>query len=116
MAHQTNETLRKFLHIAIGFGAIALKFVPWRWAALICAVAAVSNWLLLHRLVGKAVARHERALLGRSGPGRSRRRGNSLLGSRADGVSTRIGARKNVLFLRFYRRPAAGTLLNREGD
>src|SRR5205814_7944120 len=63
-----------------------------------------------------AVARHERALLGRSGPGRSRRRGNSLLGSRPDGVSTRIGARKNVLFLRFHRRPAAGTLLNREGD
>src|SRR5947199_9981008 len=60
MAHQTNETLRKFLHIAIGFGAVALKFIPWRYAALVCVVAAVANWLLLHRLVGKAVARHER--------------------------------------------------------
>ncbi len=58
--HETNETLRKFLHIGIGFGAILLKFVPWRYAALICAVAAFGNWLLLHRLVGKAVARHER--------------------------------------------------------
>lgn len=58
--HETNETLRKFLHIAIGFGAIALKYIPWRWAALVCVVAAVANWLLLHRLVGKRVARHER--------------------------------------------------------
>lgn len=63
MAHQTNETLRKFLHVAIGFGAIALSrpdLLPWRWAVLICAVAAVSNCLLLHRLVGRSVARHER--------------------------------------------------------
>jgi uncharacterized protein (TIGR00297 family) len=58
--HETNETLRKFLHIGIGFGALLLKLVPWRYAVLICAVAAIANWLILHRLVGKAVARHER--------------------------------------------------------
>src|SRR5258708_9584353 len=28
--------------------------------ALVCVIAAVGNWLLLHRLVGRAVARHER--------------------------------------------------------
>jgi uncharacterized protein (TIGR00297 family) len=58
--HETNETLRKFLHIGIGFGAALLVWWPWRVVALICAIAAVGNWLLLHRLVGKAVARHER--------------------------------------------------------
>ena len=60
MAHATNEILRKGLHIAIGFVAFALKFIPWWAAAGVCAAATVSNWLVLHRLVGKSVARHER--------------------------------------------------------
>jgi uncharacterized protein (TIGR00297 family) len=60
MAHETNETLRKSIHIAFGFGAIALKWLPWRIAAAVCAVAVVGNWLLLHRIVGRGVARHER--------------------------------------------------------
>lgn len=59
-AHQTNESLRKAIHIAFGFGAIALRWLPWRIAAGICLIAAVSNWLLLHKLVGRRVARHER--------------------------------------------------------
>lgn len=58
--HTTNETLRKSIHIAIGFLAISLRYVPWRIAAAIAAVAAIGNWLLLHRLVGKSVARHAR--------------------------------------------------------
>src|SRR5215210_3680867 len=58
--HTTNETLRKSIHIAIGFLAITLQWVPWRIAAAIAALAAISNWLLLHRLVGKSVARHAR--------------------------------------------------------
>jgi uncharacterized protein (TIGR00297 family) len=68
MAHQTNETLRKFLHIAIGFGALLLgggagyhvPQVPWRWAVVVCLAAAAGNWLILHRLVGRWVSRHER--------------------------------------------------------
>jgi uncharacterized protein (TIGR00297 family) len=60
MPHETNETLRKFLHIAIGFGAISLRYLNWRIVAVVCLVAALGNWLLLHRLVGKRVARHER--------------------------------------------------------
>ena len=60
MPHATNETLRKSLHIAIGFGAILLKWLPWWAAALACVVAVLSNWLLLHRIFGKQVARHER--------------------------------------------------------
>ena len=58
--HTTNETLRKSIHIAIGFLAISLRYVPWRIAAAIAAVAAIGNWLLLHRLVVKSVARHAR--------------------------------------------------------
>ncbi len=58
--HETNETLRKFLHIGIGFGAALLVWVPWRMMALVCVIAAVGNWLLLHHLVGRGVARHER--------------------------------------------------------
>jgi uncharacterized protein (TIGR00297 family) len=63
--HETNESLRKFLHIAIGFGALLLKpdllpWLNWRIAVAICVVAAFGNWLLLHRIVGKRVARHER--------------------------------------------------------
>jgi uncharacterized protein (TIGR00297 family) len=58
--HETNETLRKLLHIAFGALALTLKVLNWRIAALIALAAAVGNWLLLHRLVGKRVARHER--------------------------------------------------------
>src|SRR4051812_19767418 len=57
---ETNEGLRKFLHILIGLGAVLLKFLPWRVAALVAAAAVAMNWLILHRLVGKRVARHER--------------------------------------------------------
>ena len=57
---ETNEGLRKFLHIVFGLFAIALKYIPWRVAALVAAVAVVGNWLLLHRLVGRRVARSER--------------------------------------------------------
>jgi uncharacterized protein (TIGR00297 family) len=60
MPHETNETLRKFLHIALGFGAVSLRYLNWRIVAVVCLVAALGNWLLLHRLVGKRVARHER--------------------------------------------------------
>ncbi|HEY4640558.1 MAG TPA: hypothetical protein VII75_04385, partial [Thermoanaerobaculia bacterium] len=58
--HETSEGLRKFLHIGMGFGALALTRIPWRYAALICAAAVVGNWLLLHRIVGRRVSRHER--------------------------------------------------------
>ena len=60
MAHTTNETLRKSLHIAIGFGAIFLKWLPWYVGAAACVVAIFSNWLLLHRVFGKSIARSER--------------------------------------------------------
>src|SRR5690242_5629648 len=60
MPHNTNEVLRKGLHIAFGLGAFALKWLPWYVAAGVCVVAIVSNWLVLHRLVGHRVARHER--------------------------------------------------------
>ncbi|HYU24897.1 MAG TPA: DUF92 domain-containing protein [Thermoanaerobaculia bacterium] len=56
----TNEPLRKSIHIAVGLGAIALKFVQWRYVALIAAAFIAINWLLLHRIVGRGVARHER--------------------------------------------------------
>jgi uncharacterized protein (TIGR00297 family) len=58
--HSTNEVLRKSLHIAIGFGALALRWLPWQAAAGVCLVAIFANWLLLHRIFGKRVARHER--------------------------------------------------------
>jgi uncharacterized protein (TIGR00297 family) len=58
--HSTNETLRKSLHIAFGLGAFALKSVPWPVAAGVCVVAVAGNWLVLHRIVGRSVARHER--------------------------------------------------------
>jgi uncharacterized protein (TIGR00297 family) len=58
--HTTHEVLRKSLHIALGLFIVTLKFLPWSVAAAIAAAAAVGNWLVLHRLVGKRVARHER--------------------------------------------------------
>ncbi|HEX8617911.1 MAG TPA: hypothetical protein VF911_10035, partial [Thermoanaerobaculia bacterium] len=60
MPHATNETLRKSLHIAFGFAAFSLKWLPWTVAAAVCVAAIIGNWLLLHRLVGRGVARHER--------------------------------------------------------
>lgn len=60
MPFATNETLRKSIHIAVGVGAFALKWIPWRYAALAAAAFVVINWLLLHRIVGRGVARHER--------------------------------------------------------
>lgn len=60
MPHATNELLRKSLHIAFGFGAFALKWLSWEVAAMVCVAAIVSNWLVLHRLVGRGVSRHER--------------------------------------------------------
>jgi uncharacterized protein (TIGR00297 family) len=57
---ETNEGLRKFLHIVFGLFALSLKYLPWRVAALVAAAAVIVNWLILHRLVGRRVARHER--------------------------------------------------------
>ena len=58
--HETHEALRKTLHIALGGGIVALKFLPWTIAAAICLAAVFGNWLVLHRIVGKRVSRHER--------------------------------------------------------
>ncbi len=58
--HQTSETLRKLLHIGMGFGALLLLKLPWRYAALIGVAGIIGNWLLLHRIVGRRVSRHER--------------------------------------------------------
>lgn len=58
--HETNEVLRKFLHIGMGFGALLLLRIPWRYAALIGLAAMFGNWLLLHRIAGRGVSRHER--------------------------------------------------------
>lgn len=60
MPHTTNELLRKSLHIGFGFVAFALKWLTWEAAAAVCVAAIVGNWLVLHRLVGRGVARHER--------------------------------------------------------
>src|SRR5690348_4246665 len=58
--HSTNELLRKSIHIAFGVCAFALKFLPWTVAAAVCVVAILGNFLVLHRVVGRGVARHER--------------------------------------------------------
>jgi phytol kinase len=60
MAHETHEGLRKTLHIAFGLGAFALYWLPWQVAAAVAAAAVVGNWLLLHRIFGSRVSRHER--------------------------------------------------------
>ena len=60
MPHATNELLRKALHIAFGFFAFALKWLPWYVAAGVAAAAIAGNWLGLHRIVGRGVSRHER--------------------------------------------------------
>jgi uncharacterized protein (TIGR00297 family) len=58
--HETNEALRKFLHIGMGLGALLLPRIPWRYAALIGVAGIISNWLLLHRIAGRRVSRNER--------------------------------------------------------
>src|SRR5581483_8680060 len=58
--HETNETLRKTVHILAGLGAFALRYLTWQGAAAIAVLATFSNWLMLHRIVGKGVSRHER--------------------------------------------------------
>jgi uncharacterized protein (TIGR00297 family) len=60
MPHETNETLRKSIHIAIGLFAFTLKWLPWWLAALVAALAVLGNFMVLHRIVGTRVARHER--------------------------------------------------------
>ena len=58
--HETSEVLRKVLHIGMGFGALLLARIPWRYAALIGVAGIIGNWLLLHRVLGRRVSRHER--------------------------------------------------------
>lgn len=58
--HDTNEVLRKALHIGFGLGAFALRYLSWEMAAGIAAAAVIANWLILHRVFGTRVARHER--------------------------------------------------------
>jgi uncharacterized protein (TIGR00297 family) len=58
--HETHESLRKALHIAFGFFALTLRFLPWPIAGSVAALAVISNWLVLHRIVGSRVSRHER--------------------------------------------------------
>jgi uncharacterized protein (TIGR00297 family) len=60
MPHTTNELLRKSLHIGFGFVAFGLKWLSWEVAAAVCVAAIIGNWLVLHRLFGRGVARHER--------------------------------------------------------
>jgi uncharacterized protein (TIGR00297 family) len=60
LPHQSNEILRKSIHIAFGVFAFALGWIPWWAAALVCAFAVAGNFVLLHRIVGPSVARHER--------------------------------------------------------
>jgi len=60
MAHTTNEILRKALHIGFGLFAFSLKWLPWWAAAGVAAFAVLGNWLVLHRIVGTGVSRHER--------------------------------------------------------
>ncbi|HEY6844549.1 MAG TPA: DUF92 domain-containing protein, partial [Thermoanaerobaculia bacterium] len=57
LVHETNELLRKSIHIAVGLCAVALAWIPWRIAAAVAAVFVVINWLVLHRIVGKRVSR-----------------------------------------------------------
>lgn len=57
---RANEILRKSLHIAFGLFAISLKWVPWWFAAAVCAAAIIGNWLLLDRLFGSRVSRDAR--------------------------------------------------------
>lgn len=60
MPHETNETLRKTLHIAFGLCAFLLKWLPWWLAAGIAIGAILGNLLVLPRLFSGRVARHQR--------------------------------------------------------
>ena len=60
MPHTTNEILRKSLHIGFGLGAFTLKWIPWWAVAFVSVMAVLGNWLLLHKIVGTSVSRHER--------------------------------------------------------
>src|SRR5512142_56589 len=60
MEHTTHEPLRKAIHIAVGLVAFTLRWIPWPLAAAAAACAILGNWLVLHRIVGVRVARHER--------------------------------------------------------
>ena len=60
MQHQSNETLRKSLHIGFGLFALTLRWLPWWLAAGVAVSAVVSNWLVLHKIVGTTISRHER--------------------------------------------------------
>jgi uncharacterized protein (TIGR00297 family) len=60
MAHEVNEALRKSIHTAFGLFALSLRWLPWWAAAGAAAAAVIGNWLILHRIVGRSIARHER--------------------------------------------------------
>src|SRR2546430_15613283 len=49
-----------FLRMGMEFGALLLGRIPWRYAALTGVAGIIGNCLLLHRLGGRRVSRHER--------------------------------------------------------
>ncbi|MGA7615734.1 MAG: DUF92 domain-containing protein [Thermoanaerobaculia bacterium] len=58
--HSRSESLRKLIHIGVGFFAVTLAWLNV-WEAAAAALAAFFfNWLLLPRLLGDRIARHER--------------------------------------------------------
>jgi uncharacterized protein (TIGR00297 family) len=58
--HTTSESLRKTLHIGFGLLALSLHWLTWLEAAVVALLAVFANWMLLHRIAGKEVSRHER--------------------------------------------------------
>ena len=60
MARESNETLRKAIHITVGLFAFTLKWLPWWAAALVALIAVFTNWLVLDRMFRGRIARHER--------------------------------------------------------
>ncbi len=60
MQHESNEPLRKSLHIAFGLFALTLRWLPWWVAAGVAGMAVLGNWLVLHKIVGTRVSRSER--------------------------------------------------------
>ncbi len=59
MAHQSNEVLRKLLHIGFGLCVFALRWLTWWQAAIVALIAILNNRLVLHRVFGRRVSRHE---------------------------------------------------------
>lgn len=59
-SQQANEWLRKALHILFGAFAFSLRWLTWWQAAIVAVLAIVNNFLILPRLAGRHVARHER--------------------------------------------------------